>query len=262
MSETRIFGILNLTPDSFSDGGKYDAYLRLKQFIIEGVDVIDVGAESTRPDAQIISPEEEWNRLKPIFEFIKKENIKTPISLDSRNSETIERALDYGVSYINDVSGLENEKIISLVKKYDLKAIFMHSLTIPADKNVNIPESEDIILFLKNWASVKIEALKKFGVKGEALVFDPGIGFGKTAKQSLEIIKRIDELKELGIPLLIGHSEKSFFSLFTDKKAGERNVETNVVTSYLASKNIDYIRVHNVAEAKRAINISSVLIKN
>lgn len=262
----KIFGILNVTPDSFSDGGKFNsvesAYKKLESLASEGADIIDIGAESTRPDAKTLSPDEEWQRLKPVLEIIKKENVKTPISIDSRNHETLAKALDCGISYVNDVSGLQDEKIISLIKKYDVKAIFMHSLTIPADKNINIPENEDAVPLLKIWAKNKIENLIKSGVKGKALIFDPGIGFSKTAKQSFEIIKRISEFNDLNIPILVGHSEKSFLSLFTDKPAGERNIETNVITSYLASKNVDYIRVHNVSEAKRAIKISSELLKN
>ncbi len=266
MNRARIFGILNITPDSFSDGGKFNsvntARKKINELVMDGADVIDIGAESTRPNAQILTIDEEWERLKPVLEIIKKENIKTPVSIDSRNPETLKKALDYGVAYINDVSGLQNEAIISLVKEYDVKAVFMHSLTVPADKNINIPENEDVVSFLKNWAINKIENLKKFGVKGEALVVDPGLGFGKTAKQSFEIIKRVGEFKDLNIPILIGHSEKSFLSLFTDKNAGERNIETNIVTSYLVSQNVDYIRVHNVTEAKRAINIGLELLKN
>ncbi len=254
----KIFGIVNITPDSFSDGGLYQnamkAYEQAEILADEGADIIDVGAESTRPNAEILTINEEWRRLKDFFELCYKNNFKTPISIDSRNPETIEKALDLGGEIINDVSGLSNEKIINLALKYSVKAVFMHSLTIPADKNITLPENINVVEHLKIWALEKINFLKSKNLKTENLIFDVGIGFGKTISQNWDIVNNAEEFLSLETPVLIGHSEKSFLSKITDKPAGERLLATCQISKILAEKNIDYLRLHKVKENLEFIN--------
>lgn len=257
-SKTKIQGILNITPDSFSDGGKFysveSAKKHLNKLIDDGADVIDIGAESTRPNAETITVEDEWKRLLPVMEIIK-DYPDIEFSLDSRNPENQLKALSYGVSIINDVCGFESQDMIDLASSSGKKIIFMHSLSIPADKNLIIPESEDPVLVVYEWAESKIKQLVDSGVNKSQIIFDPGIGFGKNSKQSWDIIQRVDKFKELGVEILIGHSEKSFLTLFTDKAAGERLNETLIISKILMDKDIDYLRVHNVKSHKELLNV-------
>jgi dihydropteroate synthase len=261
--KTQIVGILNVTPDSFSDGGKYfdskKAIYQLEKMLLEGADIIDIGAQSTRPNAEIISSDQEWERLKPVFKEIKKNNIKAKISLDSFNLSTIEKAMEYGLFAVNDVKGFENKKLKEIVSRSNCKAIVMHSLTIPADKNITLEPNIDIIDFLNNWQKEKKLELEKAGIKPENIIFDLGIGFGKTANQSLKIILNIEKLKQMGQEILIGHSEKSFLSIFTNSLAGDRVSETKIFSFLMSLNNVDYLRVHNVLENKKMVELANEL---
>ncbi len=253
---TKIVGILNITPDSFSDTGKFfDAGSAVDQFnkmVKEGADVVDIGAQSTRPGAAKLSAEKEWERLEPVLKAIDN-NHGIEISIDSFYPEVIKRSLDYNISIINDVSGFSLSEMKKLAASSGKQIIFMHSLTIPADKNILIPESVDIIEYLSNWLESKISELEEAGIKKDKMIFDPGIGFGKSAKQCEEIIMNIEKFKKYGVKILVGHSEKSFLTLFTDKPAGQRGDETKRFSSILAGKGVDYIRVHDVEGNKNAI---------
>ncbi len=255
---TRIVGILNITPDSFSDGGRFTDIKRaidhFEKMISDGADVIDIGAQSTRPGANIISSDEEWQRLEPLLNEIENNNYKVEISIDSFNHATISRALDYNISYINDVSGCSSDEMKDIAARSGKKIIFMHNLGIPADKAQILPDSTDIISFLSHWLEDKIMELENSGIKKEKMIFDPGIGFGKTHQQNLEIIMGAEKFKRYGVEVMVGHSEKSFLSLFTSEPAGKRGDETKRFSRMLAEKNIDYIRVHDVSGNKEIIN--------
>lgn len=256
--KTSIVGILNVTPDSFSDGDQYldpdFAYKHANKMVKEGASVIDIGAESTRPGAKTIDPEEEWRRLGPILKKLRDSDLNAWISVDTRNPETATKALLEGVDWINDVSGLDSPQMIELLAKSEVNVVFMHNLGVPANKNIVIDENKDVVMVIKEWATKKIEALMENRINKTRLIFDPGIGFGKTAEQSLEIIKRINEFKELGVRLMIGHSRKSFIGLFIDKKAEDRDKETAEISSFLAHQSIEFLRVHNVRANLDAIN--------
>lgn len=260
----KIVGILNITPDSFSDGGKYfnplDAVERAFEIAEEGADIIDIGAESTRPGAETLSDYEEVLRVTPVIKELKKQNFKLPISLDSFKFNVAKKACDMGIDIINDVNGFKDEGMIKLVKEYGIKAIFMHSLTVPTQRDVTINESEDVIEVLNDWKKERIEVFEQNGVSKNQLIFDPGLGFGKTITQNLEIIKRVNELKNNDdCELLIGHSEKSFLSQFTKLPAGKRNIETQTINTFLHTKNVDYIRVHNVKDTVRTLRVAMEL---
>ncbi len=256
---TKIVGILNITPDSFSDGGKFldvkSAISHIEKMIGEGANIIDIGAQSTRPGAETLSSEQEWQKLEPILQEISKKKYRTKISIDSYHPQTIEKALDYGIDFINDVAGCKDAEMKKLAADSGKKIIFMHSLSVPADKNITIPENEDVINVIGNWLENKIAELSAAGIKKNNMIFDPGIGFGKTAKQSLEIIMNIEKFKIFGVEILVGHSEKSFLTLFTDKPAGQRGEQTKRFSKVLAAKEVDYIRVHDVAGNKSAVII-------
>lgn len=253
---TKIVGILNITPDSFSDKGQYfnaaAAITRFERMVSEGANVIDIGAQSTRPGATVLSAKDEWLRLEPVLSKVKGKH-EVEISIDSFYPEVIKKALDYDISIINDVSGFSSNKMKELGASSGKKIIFMHSLTVPADKNVIVSENENIIEYLSDWLEAKVEELQKAGIKKDKMIFDPGIGFGKSPQQCLDIIMNIEKFKKFSVEILVGHSEKSFLTLFTDKPSGERGEETKRFTKILAEKNVDYIRVHDVAGNKKIL---------
>lgn len=245
---TQLIGILNLTPDSFSDGGRFNAVeqalARIDELIMDGADVIDIGAESTRPGATALSAGEEWERLAPVLEAMTVSG--AVFSLDTRHAENARRAIDLGFHWINDVSGLADDAMIEAVKPYGCKLVMMHSLSVPADKTITLPVEADVIETLLAWSKKQVVRLEKKGIRKFHVIMDPGLGFGKTAAQSGQVIERIIELKACGLPLLIGHSRKSFLG------EGDRDAKTLAVSRQLIGKGIDYLRVHDI-KAHRAL---------
>lgn len=257
-----LIGIINLTPDSFSDGGKNliaaNAMTAAEEMLNDGAAYIDIGAESTRPGATPTSPEEEWQRLEP---FLKAAG-NLPISLDTRNLATAARALEYNnVRILNDVNGLGDREMLRLAVKYDIMAIVMHSLTVPADKNVVL--TTPAIPTLKNWISTKFKALTDAGMKPRNIIFDVGLGFGKTPEQSVELVKAAPEFAELchglGTKILYGHSRKGFLSLFTNKPAEQRDSETALITALLSKAKVDFARVHDIRANNTLLKIGEAL---
>ena len=247
-----LVGILNITPDSFSDGGKFlDPTHALKQahhLIQSGASVLDIGAESTRPGAAIISSEEEWNRLEPVILQLQSEKDfrKTyQLSLDTRNATTAKRALELGVDWINDVSGGADPKLVATVGRSKASYVFMHSLSVPPSKDQILNTGQDPIEQLICWAQEKISAFQKAGLPRERLIFDPGVGFGKNRNQNLEILARAEEFAALGVRFLIGHSRKSFLSELPHLSS-HRDFETLAHSVSLKRKGVDYLRVHEV----------------
>ena len=256
-SKIYIWGILNVTPDSFSDGGKFNsiesAIQRAEILLKEGADIIDVGAESTRPFASEISEQEEYNRLIEIVPEIHKLTLAygKKLSLDSRNYSVIKSLIKY-IDIINDVSGLIDDRIIEIASKENKKLAMMHSLSVPSNPNIVIDNNENVIDYLKNWMRVKIRSLsaKNFDIKN--LIFDPGIGFNKTSQQSLYIIKNCAEFSNLDCEILIGHSRKSIFKCFEiGKSLEELDFYTSLMSIYMLENNIQHLRVHNVGMLNR-----------
>lgn len=251
----KLVGILNLTPDSFSDGGKFNdlenAVKQVEKLIKDGADIIDVGAESTRPDATPINAEEEWKRVEKILpEIIKishENNIE--VSFDSRNASNVEKALALGIDIINDVTGFEDEEMIKLAQKSAKKIILMHNLGVPARKDVIIDKNLDEINEIKNWAKSKIQTLQSAGIKKENIIFDLGIGFGKDAQQSINILENINKFFDLNLKIYIGHSRKSFLDQINyDPTFGQDNKDnrTLFISKKLIDQKVDYLRVHDV----------------
>lgn len=255
---TSIVGILNITPDSFSDGGDYlspeAAAEKSIEMVKDGAAVIDVGAESTRPGAIAISPDEEWKRLYPVIDLLRNCDLNAWISIDTRHPENAVKAIHTGVDWINDVSGFTSKKMIDAVADNAVNIVVMHNMGIPADKNKTIPNDQDPVDYICHWADNKLKELELSGIDRERIIFDPGIGFGKTPEQSYEIIKDVKAFKKLNTRIMIGHSRKSFLSLVTDKEAKNRDTETAAFSSYLAANTVDYLRVHNVKANMKAIN--------
>jgi dihydropteroate synthase len=266
MKEPKIFGILNVTPDSFSDGGKFfdlDSAIKQAELLIaEGADVIDVGAESTRPFAVDIGVNEELNRLKDLLPEIHKITSASgkKLSLDSRNYDTI-KALSRHIDIINDVSGLIDDRITDLAQAEGKEVVMMHSLSVPSNPNICIPLEENPIDYLKNWLRVKMRSLDARGFNLEKLIFDPGIGFSKNAKQSIYILKNIYEFGDIGCKVLVGHSRKSLFRYFeATTSPGELDFYTSLLSTYMFHHGVDYVRIHNVGMAHRLIrNVKTFL---
>ncbi|MDE3060905.1 MAG: dihydropteroate synthase, partial [Pseudomonadota bacterium] len=245
---TKLVGIINITPDSFSDGGAcFDADFAIQaiaQQVEDGANIIDIGAESTRPGAIPITAAEEWERLAPVLAALPHfDDADVHFSVDTRHAETAKRALAEGVHWINDVSGFSDPAMVEAVRNSKCKLVMMHSVSVPADKNMVMPESQDVMEALLMWARARIAALESAGIGRSRMIFDPGIGFGKTARQSLTILRDIGRFAALEVPVLIGHSRKSFLSAF----GHSRDEATLVVSQYLAQAKLDYLRVHDVA---------------
>ncbi len=262
----QLVGIVNITPDSFSDGGKYfhaeKAIQRIQELAAHGAATIDVGAYSTRPGATHISTEEEWERLKPVLNLVAQnfqERLAKPqLSLDSYNLEVIKRALEcYPIDWINDVSGGKNEDLLQVVAETNCKIVINHSLTLPTSGKFVLPFDRNPISYLKCWAEDKIEQLDQFGIPKERIILDPGIGFGKSPFQSLSLLREIDILKKTGCEILVGHSRKSFLKIITD--AEDRDLETVGISHFLLGKGVDYLRVHNIEAHQRSLSASALL---
>jgi len=249
---TKLVGIVNVTPDSFSDGGAYKANEKISELIKDGADIIDIGAESTRPNAVLLSPDEEWQRLEPVIKNI---DFAQDVgwSFDTRHLETVKKIIAYSNAkiFINDIS--YNEKMSELARANSCTIILTHTMSIPADPKITMPENTDAVKEVYNWAAILLE-------KYPNAIIDVGIGFGKTAQQSLAIIKNISRIKSLGADVMVGHSRKSFLSLFCDKPAKERDPETLIISSYLIDQKVDYLRVHDVKSHSSLLKIRKCLI--
>lgn len=256
--KTYIMGILNVTPDSFSDGGSYTnvemAVKHAKKMVEEGADIIDVGGESTRPGHKFVSVEEEIKRISPLIKTLKK-NINVPISIDTYKSQVAEEALKLGVDMVNDVWGLiYDEDMANVIGKYDASVCIMHN-------QEGTDYDKDIIESIKEFLQNSIYKAIKAGVKKEKIVLDPGIGFGKTFEQNLEVLRRLNELKSLGYPILLGTSRKSVLGNIVGGEPRDR-IEATVATTVCGIRDgVEIVRVHDVKENLQASKIADRLYR-
>lgn len=259
-SRPYIVGVLNITKNSFSDGGEFsefdNAKKRLLEMIQEGADIIELGAESTKPFATAVSDKEQLNNLLPILEFIKAQNIKMPISIDTRSSKVAKKCIEAGADIINDVSGLEfDENMAKTVATLNVPVIIQHSKGTPETMQLS-PEYtnliDEIYLDLRTKTQKAIEA----GVKRENIIIDAGIGFGKTKEQNFEIINRIDEFASLNFPIMLGVSRKSMLGL-KEESNEIKDIFTLALNSSLIDKNLNFLRVHNVKLHKDLLNLKT-----
>ncbi|MBE7710797.1 MAG: dihydropteroate synthase [Cyanobacteria bacterium SIG31] len=247
--ETKLVGILNITPDSFSDGGKYfkpqDAIKHLYQLIEDGADIIDIGAESTKHGADDIPAEEQINRLRPILTSIN--DLPVPLSIDTRSAKVAQFALENGISIINDVSGLTyDSKLSEVVVQYNASIVLQHS----TNKTSEIPLYNDIVEDVYLDLHKKAQIAKSKGIKN--IILDIGIGFGKNREHNLELLKRFEEFHSLNYPLMVGISRKSFLGVKDDNELKD---SLTLALSYpLINTGIDYLRVHNVKLHKQLLN--------
>lgn len=260
-------GILNLTPDSFSDGGELlnESLLEKKiSFWLENdISILDLGAESTRPGATAITQTEEERRLSPALKILKNKlalgsvtNIESPfrpwISVDTRSPITGAKALEFGVDILNDVSGLTDSAWFPLLKASTCQYVLMHSLSVPANPNQVLREDQDSVDQVKSWAQLKLQELTTHGISLDRVIFDPGVGFGKTPGQSLILLQRMNEFLDLPVRLMIGASRKSFMSLWSQGRPQERDSFSLGVSVQLAQRGCDILRVHEAIQHKQA----------
>lgn len=259
-----IMGILNVTPDSFSDGGEYNtietAMKHYNEMIKQGADIIDIGGESTRPYSNKISPEEEIKRVIPVIKEIRKYDKNTIISIDTRNAKTAREAICSGADIINDVSAMEwDNEMLPLVKEIKCPVILNHSSAAPDTMQDNT-QYTDVVDEIYDYFQKKLNIVYENGIEKSQVIIDPGIGFGKTTQQNYEIIKRIQEFKTLGSPILVGHSRKNFLkeTILSDNRE-DLDFATMIVSQKLIENKINIIRVHNVKEQRMLLNICKSL---
>lgn len=263
-----LVGVLNVTADSFSDGGKFitvaNALAQAEKLAREGAEVLDIGTESTRPGAISVDPETEWLLLKPVLTALKEDckqwAFKPKISIDTRHFLVAERAMQLGIDWINDVSGFVDPNMRALAVGSPIKCVVMHNLGVPAHKDIVLASYPNICEQLLNWAEQRFDELLDGGVDANQLIFDVGIGFGKTSQQSIFLLKNIKQFQRLNCPLLVGHSRKSFLNLITEKPFPDRDFETAMVSYQLAVQGVNYLRVHNVGLNAKAIAMATQLI--
>lgn len=257
-AKTKIAGILNITQNSFSDGGMYfnteKACEHLIELINDGADIIDIGAESTKPFSSAVSAEEQLNRLLPVLNFAGEKNINVPISIDTRSSLVAEECIKAGAKIINDVSGLEyDEKMAKTVAKYGVKIIIQHTKGTPENMQVS-PHYESLMDEIYSDLKKRIDYAVSCGIAVENIIVDPGIGFGKTREDNFEIIRRVEELYGLGCPVMLGVSRKSLLNM-ADKDNLTKDIFTVALNALAVERKVDYIRVHNVKLHKELLNL-------
>jgi dihydropteroate synthase len=261
--KTYIMGILNVTPDSFSDGGiyfdKFSAIERAYKLVEEGADIIDIGGESTRPGSEPITIEEELRRTIPVIEVISK-NIKIPISIDTYKSEVARKALDVGASMVNDISGLRfDPKMPEVVSEYKVPVVIMHIKGTPKDMQTN-PFYEALIPEIMDYFRLGIRIATQAGISEDMIIIDPGIGFGKTYEHNLEIINNLHEFTQFRKPILIGPSRKAFIGkILGDVPVSERLEGTAAVVAISIMKGANIIRVHDVKEMVRVAKVADAI---
>ncbi|UIP91376.1 dihydropteroate synthase [Wolbachia pipientis] len=253
----KLMGIVNITPDSFSDGGLYyDANRATKQalqLVSDGASIVDLGAQSTRPGASIKTPEEEYERLKPVLDnlsdYMKNGDIE--VSIDSFWPDVILNVLKhYNIAWVNDQKGDLSSNTLKEVASNGCSVVIMHSLSIPPHKDNIIPHDIDPIDIINNWAEESINRLLALGFDESSIIIDPGIGFGKSMYQNIQILRSIETLQNFGCKVLVGHSRKSFISSFSIESPSNRDLETIATSSILQNK-VDFLRVHNVRDHMR-----------
>lgn len=259
----KIMGVINVTPDSFSDGGQFNnvdaALLQAEKLIHDGADILDIGGESTRPFADKVATEEELERVLPVIKAITSKH-SIPISIDTTKASVAREALAAGATHINDISALRMDpEMIEVVAASSAPLFIMHMQGTPANMQVN-PTYNDIIGEIVQFFDERLRYLQDNGVDRSRIIIDPGIGFGKTLNHNLSILKHLNTFSQFGVPVLLAHSRKRFLGEVTGISAEQqRDLATAVVSALSSSKNIDMVRVHDVAATKQALLLSAAI---
>ncbi len=263
IKDFKVMGVLNVTPDSFSDGGKYNnldaALTQVKMMVDAGVDVIDIGGESTRPGAESVHVDEEIKRVIPVIKTIKTSYPDLKISIDTSKTEVMEAAVLAGANMINDVNALEADGAIEVAVKHDVKVCLMHKKGSPRDMQ-NAPDYDDVVQQVLDYLDQRVEACLSYGMDANNIILDPGIGFGKTLAHNLQLIQNTSTLKQMGFPVLIGVSRKSMFAELLNRAVDQRLAGSLAVAQFAYLQGADYFRVHDVAETVDVLTVSQALI--
>lgn len=261
--QSQVMGILNVTPDSFSDGGKFatfdKALAQVEQMILDGVDIIDIGGESTRPGAVEVSEEDELARVIPLLKAIKA-NFDIKVSIDTSKAEVMSQAIAHGADIINDVRALQNEGCLAVLAKSDVPICLMHMQGLPRSMQDN-PQYDDVIADIKQFFIDRIQVCEQAGINRERLILDPGFGFGKTLEQNYQLLAQLHQFSDLGLPLLSGTSRKSMIGNLLARKVDERLAGSLTTAIIAAQQNASIIRVHDVKETVDALKILSITAK-
>ena len=259
-----IMGVLNLTPDSFSDGGKFNTKIKGVKHAVEmfksGANIIDVGGESTRPGSKAINTKLEWSRIHKVLKSICK---KVPVSLDTRKSEVMKKGIKQGVQIINDVSGFSHDpETINVLKKNQIPFIIQHSQGTPENMQVK-PAYKNELLDIYDFFDKRIKFLRSIGIKHNNIIIDPGIGFGKNLKHNMNLISNISIFHTLGFPILVGNSRKRFIKELSGKNDTKKRIGGTVASSiYLMMQGVQILRIHDVNELLQGIKVFKELLKN
>jgi dihydropteroate synthase len=255
-----VMGVVNVTPDSFSDGGRYldpaAALAHARKLIAEGADILDIGGESTRPGAQPVSEDEELARVKPLLEALRDASI--PISVDTRRARVMREALRAGASMINDVEALESPGALESVASSDCAICLMHKKGDPATMQRD-PRYGDVVADVKAYLAERIAAAENAGIDRSRIAIDPGFGFGKTPAHNLELLKRLDEFGSLGVPVVAGWSRKSTLGVITGKPVDERLAASIAAALLSVQHGANILRVHDVTETRDALALWQAL---
>ena len=252
-----------MTPDSFSDGGKFSnfetAIIQAEILIGAGADILDVGGESTRPFAEPVSTEEELRRILPVIKAVRKKH-NIPISIDTTKAAVAREALEAGADIINDISALKKDpEMITVARQTSVPIIIMHMQGTPSDMQVK-PVYGDVVKEIIEFFKERIDWITGEGIDRNRLIIDPGIGFGKTLQHNLSILKHLEEFSSLNLPLLLGHSRKRFLGDIAGIPAGQkRDLATAVVAALCTAKNIAIVRVHDVAATRQALLVAEAI---
>jgi dihydropteroate synthase len=259
-----LLGVLNLTPDSFSDGGKFNkkdkAVKQAKNLFSLGANLIDIGGESTRPGSKPINEKLEWNRINKILKLLSK---KIPISLDTRKSDIMKKGIQLGVKLINDVSGLEYDpETANVLKLNNTPFVLQHSQGLPEDMQNN-PSYKNELLDIYDFFEKKLNFLRSIGINHNKIIIDPGIGFGKNLKHNMNLIKNISIFHSLGFPILVGNSRKRFIKDISKNNDSKLRIGGTVASSiYMMTQGVQILRVHDVNEIMQGIKVYKEIIKN
>ncbi|MBI2238887.1 MAG: dihydropteroate synthase [Actinobacteria bacterium] len=261
---TLVMGVLNVTPDSFSDGGRFldpevavDHALRM---VADGADVLDVGGESTRPGSDPVSPEDERDRVVPVIKALAAEVPDVPISVDTRKHDVAAAALDAGATIVNDVSAGADPDMFAVVRDAGAGMVLMHMKGEPKTMQ-ETPHYDDVVAEVKEYLRERVEAAEFAGIEPERLCVDPGIGFGKTLEHNLLLLRDIESFLDLPRPLLVGPSRKAFIGALLDVTADERVEGTAGAVAWLAARGAHIVRVHDVREMVRVVRVVDAIAR-
>ena len=257
-------GIVNVTPDSFSDGGSYsnvnDAVKHAAQMVADGADLLDVGGESTRPGSEAVSTDEEIRRVVPVIRRMVDEHPDVPVSVDTRKSDVARAALEAGATIVNDVSAGTDPVMFGVVAETGAGMILMHMKGEPKTMQDD-PTYYDVVAEVRGFLGYRIEAALASGIDADRLCVDPGIGFGKTLEHNLEILRDIRAFHHLGVPVLVGPSRKGFIGMLIGTEVDDRVEGTAGVVAWCAAQKVDIVRVHDVKEMTRVVRVVDAIAR-